>query len=508
MRTALLAGATAAGIALVPAAAGALTAAEAWAEWQRLAAENDAALTAAEETEESGRLTVSSVAFASELEDDTTVTGTIAQIVFTETGDGTVEVTMSGTIPVTVSGTSEAGEAVTAAATLTQQGFVYRASDTEDGGLAADYAAEEMALALDSVEVDGEMQTLRGTVTVAALEGTYTASGGAPMQLQSSARAGGLDMAFAGTDPESGGVFDVTVSMEDVTSESESTGGSIYAVGDDLAEMIADGFAATATGSVGPVAVRVLAEGMPESIDLGLEMAGGSGTVEMDAERVAYDVAYDGIDFTLSGSEIPVPQVSGGLGEWRTQISLPASPSDEAAPAALTLALRELALGESVWSMFDPSGTLPRDPATLVIDLAGQLRLLQNIFDADSDLAGGPPAEVEALDISELRLSLAGAELTGEGAFTFDTSGDTAGSAQFGGGMPPADGTLNLRLTGGQTLLDRLVQMGLLGQEEAMMARMMTGMIAQPGPGPDELVSEITVRPDGTVLANGAPLPF
>jgi hypothetical protein len=292
--------------------------------------------------------------------------------------------------------------------------------------------------------------------------------------------------------------------MEDVTSESESTGGSIYAMGDDLTGMIADGFAATATGSVGPVAVRVLAEGMPESIDLGLEMAGGSGTVEIGAERIAYDVAYDGIDFTLSGSEVPVPQVSGGLGEWRTQISLPASPSDEAAPAALTLALRELSLGESVWSMFDPSGTLPRDPATLVIDLAGQLRLLQDIFDEDTALAGGPPAEVEALDISELRLSLAGAELTGEGAFTFDTSG----GAQFGGGMPPADGTLNLRLTGGQTLLDRLVQMGLLGQEEAMMARMMIGMIAQPGSGQDELVSEITVRPDGTVLANGAPLPF
>lgn len=504
MRTALLAGATAAGFAFAPAAAGALTAAEAWAEWQRLAAENDAALTAAGETAENGRLTVSSVAFASELEDDTTVTGTIAEIVFTETGDGTVEVTMSETIPITVSGTSEAGEALTAAATLTQQGFVYRATDGEDGGLAAEYAADEMALALDSVELDGELQSLRGTVTVGPLEGIYAASGGDPVQLQSSARADGLEMAFAGTDPESGGVFDITVSMEDIVSESESTGASIYAMGDDVSEMIEDGFAGTATGSVGPVAVRVLAEGMPESIDLGLDMAGGAGSVTMDAERLAYDVAYDGIDFALSGSEIPVPEVSGSLGEWRTRISLPAVPSDEAAPAGLTLALRDLALGESVWSMFDPSGTLPRDPATLVIDLAGRLRLLQDIFAEDAGFAGGPPAEVESLDISELRLSLAGAELSGEGAFTFDTSG----GSQFGAGMPPADGTLNLRLTGGQTLLDRLVQMGLLGQEEATMARMMTGMIARPGSGPDELVSEITVRPDGTVLANGAPLPF
>jgi hypothetical protein len=34
-------------------------------------------------------------------------------------------------------------------------------------------------------------------------------------------------------------------------------------------------------------------------------------------------------------------------------------------------------------------------------------------------------------------------------------------------------------------------------------------MIAQPAPeGGDVLTSEIVVRPDGTVLANGAPLPF
>jgi hypothetical protein len=113
------------------------------------------------------------------------------------------------------------------------------------------------------------------------------------------------------------------------------------------------------------------------------------------------------------------------------------------------------------------------------------------------------PAQLEALTVNELRLAVAGALLTGGGAFTFDNADTTTFD-----GMPAPDGTINLSLKGGNALLDTLVSMGLVPQDQAMMARMMTGMIARPGAEADELVSEITVRPDGTILANGAPLPF
>ena len=63
-------------------------------------------------------------------------------------------------------------------------------------------------------------------------------------------------------------------------------------------------------------------------------------------------------------------------------------------------------------------------------------------------------------------------------------------------------------LTGANSLLDKLVQMGLVDAEQAMMARMMSGMLLQPGDGPDTLVSEIAVSPSGQITANGAPLPF
>ena len=65
------------------------------------------------------------------------------------------------------------------------------------------------------------------------------------------------------------------------------------------------------------------------------------------------------------------------------------------------------------------------------------------------------------------------------------------------------EGPTDISLTGGNGLLDKLVQMGLLPQEQAMGARMMMGLFMVPGEGEDTLTSRIEVRPDGQVLANG-----
>ena len=46
--------------------------------------------------------------------------------------------------------------------------------------------------------------------------------------------------------------------------------------------------------------------------------------------------------------------------------------------------------------------------------------------------------------------------------------------------MPAAEGAIDLRLEGGNTLLDRLVAIGLLSQDEAATARMMAAMFARP----------------------------
>ncbi len=69
--------------------------------------------------------------------------------------------------------------------------------------------------------------------------------------------------------------------------------------------------------------------------------------------------------------------------------------------------------------------------------------------------------------------------------------------------MPRPLGEANFRLLGGNGLLDKLIQMGIVQEQDAMGARMMMGLFTTPGPAEDELNSTIEVNEDGHVLANG-----
>jgi len=112
--------------------------------------------------------------------------------------------------------------------------------------------------------------------------------------------------------------------------------------------------------------------------------------------------------------------------------------------------------------------------------------------------ATGMPGQLCALNVNSLILSAVGAELTGNGAFTFDNSDLTTFD-----GLPRPEGKLDLKLVGANVLIDKLVGMGLLPEDQAMGARMMMGLFARPGDGEDTLVSTIEVTPEGALMANG-----
>ena len=48
------------------------------------------------------------------------------------------------------------------------------------------------------------------------------------------------------------------------------------------------------------------------------------------------------------------------------------------------MSMVDLVLDPFLWSMIDPGEALPRDPATLVIDLNGDVILTEDIFDPTS----------------------------------------------------------------------------------------------------------------------------
>jgi hypothetical protein len=92
----------------------------------------------------------------------------------------------------------------------------------------------------------------------------------------------------------------------------------------------------------------------------------------------------------------------------------------------------------------------------------------------------------------------AGAEVTGKGAFTFDNTDTTTFP-----GIPAPTGTLDLRIVGANTLIDKLIQLGFLPEDQAMGARMMMGLFAKPVEGEADTLTSTLEFKDKGFYANG-----
>ena len=214
----------------------------------------------------------------------------------------------------------------------------------------------------------------------------------------------------------------------------------------------------------------------------------------MGAGGLDYGTTANDMTLSVGGSSIPLPPLTFKMAESGMRFGMPIVPSEDEQDFGLRLSLQGLEVDPMLWGMIDPTGQLPRDPANLVIDIDGMATLLQDIFAPEfAEEMAGPPGMLNAVNVNRILLSLAGAELTGDGAFTFNNDAP----------MPMPAGVMNMKLTGGNGLLDTLVGMGLVPEDQAMGARMMMGLFAQPGEGEDSLVSTIEVKEDGSVLANG-----
>ena len=229
------------------------------------------------------------------------------------------------------------------------------------------------------------------------------------------------------------------------------------------------------------------------SASSGLDMAITGGAI-------SYSGGAEDIAINVTGDQIPFP-IDVTLAEYDYGIEMPVAATEEATDLGLRVNLSELSLSDPIWNIFDPGEVLPRDPLSVLLDLSGRARLDVSFADPEAMTEMGPdeaPGELESLSLDALRIAGAGAEITGEGAFTFDNENP---SPQFGG-MPQPEGQISFVATGVNALMDNLVQMGLLPPDQVMGARMMMGMFAT-ATGEDELTSTIEVNDQGHVIANG-----
>ena len=68
--------------------------------------------------------------------------------------------------------------------------------------------------------------------------------------------------------------------------------------------------------------------------------------------------------------------------------------------------------------------------------------------------------------------------------------------------VPLPVGTADVRLEGGNKVIDALIKLGVMTEEDAMGARMMMAMFGQPA-GDDVLTSKIEAREGGSIFVNG-----
>ncbi|MBD1206512.1 MAG: DUF2125 domain-containing protein [Rhodobacteraceae bacterium] len=517
MRIRRLAGSTALVMILAAPAMADVTPEQVWENWLALAEGNGQTVTTESVARDGDTLVVSGVKLGI-AQDGMTGQGTIDEMRFTDQGDGTVAVTMSEAYPIALTFDPPAdevgGEPTTVTIDITQPGLSILASgDTTE--TTYDFTAPTLTIALGSIEgVAAEAIDTTATATLTNVTGKYLfaagAAEGAVSDLTSSFAADTLTLAISGSDPDpspsegeaaagpSTVKFNMTVA--DITGTTNGTLLSAAAMAD-MAAALQAGFATEGTINAGATTYD-----MEVTDPTGLTKINGTGAstslgFAMDASRLSYSVGSKGVTMSMSAPTIPFPQVNLNYGEASFSFLMPVGPTQEPADFSFLTRIVDLTVSDEIWAIFDPTAQLPRDPATLVIDTKGTAKLTTNLMDpvAMEAMGDAPPGELNALDITELRAKIAGAELTGSGALTFDNTD----LVSFGG-IPAPTGQIDLKLVGGNTLMDKLVQMGLLPEDQAMGFRMMLSMFAN-ATGEDELSSVLEFR-DGGFFANGQQL--
>lgn len=491
------AGAFAIGLLCAAPALADVTAQQVWEAWRGLA-EGAGQTVTGTETRAGDSLTVSDLTLSAVMEDGTAATIGMGDMVFTEQGDGTVAITVAPAYPVQIATVAAEGERVEMAMTIRQDDLALVASGTP-AAISYEFSAPRIAVGLDRLEVDATPVEADFDMVMEDATGRYLVEDTSPRRFDSLFDARTVRLTASGADPDEGTRFALAMATSGVSSSSKGTVPDT-AVSAELPQMLAAGFDVQGrlahTGM--DYTMQVTEAGAPPTTIAARAAAGGLGFA-LGAGGMDYSADSTDTEIVISSPEIPFPELTVAMEETAFRLQMPLTRTEAPTDFAFLTRLGGLSVSEQIWMMLDPAGQLPRDPATLVLDLAGKARWLVDITDPEAMAGDAAPGELHALTVKDLRLGLAGAELIGAGDFVFDNN-----DLQTFDGMPRPEGSMALRLEGGNRLLDTLVNMGLVPADQATGMRMMLGMFARPGAGGgDTLVSEITVTGDGQVLANG-----
>ncbi|MFY2823111.1 DUF2125 domain-containing protein [Ruegeria sp. MALMAid1280] len=478
-----------------------VTAQQVWDDWQAYLTQMGYAVSA-EQSVSGNVTTITDMTMVVEVPDsEDSFQMAIPQMTLTENGDGTVNIGLPENLPMTVSGDEE-DSSFSVDIVYYHDGLEMVVSGDPDD-MTYDYSAPTLGAKLANLTVDGDTMpndVLALDVKLSDVAGSSQMKIGENRKVDQKFTADGLTYDLVFNDPEGSDDGKIDGAMKDLAFEGLSVIPSDFDGSDPASFFQGDtSFSGLFTYGSGNTAIDGTSEG--QAFSMGSESQGGRFGASLDEQRLAYDIEQNNAKLAVTTADLPFP-IEIAMAKTGVSFEFPLKQSEEEQPFGFALNLTDFTMSDVLWSIFDPAGALPRDPATITLDTTGTAKILTNFFDPASieamEESGEAPGELNSLKINELLVSLVGAKLTGDADFTFDNSN----TEEFDG-MPAPSGVANLQLVGANALIDKLIGMGLVEESDAMGARMMMGLMAVPGDEPDTLNSKIEFTEDGQILANG-----
>ncbi|MDE3123438.1 MAG: DUF2125 domain-containing protein [Paracoccaceae bacterium] len=475
-------------------AAQALTPADVWTAMKTRLTSMGQTISVGSQSEADGKLALRNVTGLVK-KPNSTVSYAIPEIDLQQDKDGSVTVTLSPETDVVFSTTSPQGTVTEGTLKLTQDGLKSVVAGT-DADMTYTTSATSVGVALAGLKSGGKDQPVKVDGKILGIQGTahIVTNGATDIDSSGSAASANFTVDATTTDKTGSATIHVDFATKALATEAKTTVPAGVNM-QDIAAALGAGYAANTTISYGPTTYAISRVGGPSSGTLDGKVDAGTIHVTMDKGHLQYDTDSKGLDLNVTAPVLPVPSLGIKLAESAFRLLMPVEKADAPQPFGLLLKLDGLEISKELWGMFDPKSILPHDPATLILDLAGKGNWAYNFFDpALQKSAPVIPGQVDEVSLNQLKLDAVGTHLIGTGTLKIDNS-DPA--------VPKPDGAINLTLTGANGLLDKLGEMGLLPKEQGMAARMMLGLFARPGGGPDVLTSQLEFKPDGSILANG-----
>lgn len=430
-------------------------------------------------------------------EDGGTVTMTYGEMSFITNSDGTASVSIPDNMPFDIALRPTNDKAVDVKLNYKHDDLSMIASGSV-GDTTYTFNAASLGMELVELVIDGEKVDIGAAdMTMTNISGKAAMKTGNLRSMTETGKIESLTYNVAFKDPKGTGHFNLKGGLDNLAFDADMAM-PLVADATDMAAMMAAGFAVNANFSHQGSTTEIDFDDKGNAMKALSTTTSGNLGIDMDQTRLQYGGTSNGAAFNMTNSDLPFP-ISLEMAEAAFNLMMPIAISDEEQDFAFMVKFGDIAVPDMLWDMIDASAQLPRDPATILLDLSGKAKVFLNMVSpnkADA-MAMETPGELNALTLNSLIVSAAGAALTGNGAFTFDNTDLTTFD-----GMPAPTGTVDLKLEGGNGLLDKLVAMGLLPEDQAMGARMMVGMFSVPS-GDDVLTSKIEVTADGGISANG-----